>query len=349
MINPFPQLMVLLTKKDRYLPDIEFKKEAWVYNCFRLYEKIFWRRYGIRFEQSVSTDETGRVTRFFGTWEAVFHQLEQSIRKGLELKWVPFKIYIPQMASAQGLNFSSPYLFAIGFDIGNAANSAGDTGTATFNLAASGANNKAIMFPQWEVASSFGSLTINSSSTGVTQYGSELSDAATNQEVRCYYKDDPPTSSVAYTITAGVFSARITAAIYSGAATGTLDSSASGTAAAATITMTTTVVASNCWLTGLGTGLGSNNLTAGSGTTLRNSSQTTFYYSADSNGTVGTGSQSLIWDKTSSLAMAAFVVSFAPTVATPANLKTYNTNVAANIKTINTNAKANVKTLDTNV
>jgi hypothetical protein len=33
----------------------------------------------------------------------------------------------------------------------------------------------------------------------------------------------------------------------------------------------------------------------------------------------------------------------------PANLKTYNTNVAANIKTINTNPIANVKSLDTNV
>lgn len=32
----------------------------------------------------------------------------------------------------------------------------------------------------------------------------------------------------------------------------------------------------------------------------------------------------------------------------PANLKTYNTNVAANIKTINTNAIANVKSLNTN-
>ena len=33
----------------------------------------------------------------------------------------------------------------------------------------------------------------------------------------------------------------------------------------------------------------------------------------------------------------------------PANLKTYNVNVAANVKTINTNVMANVKTLDTNV
>lgn len=43
------------------------------------------------------------------------------------------------------------------------------------------------------------------------------------------------------------------------------------------------------------------------------------------------------------------VITYTPPAVGPANMKSYNTNLAANVKSINTNLIANVKTLDTNV
>lgn len=343
--------MVQLTRQNRYLPDIEFKKGAWIYNCFRLYELVFWRRVGVRAEASAVSDGVNTYYAYH-TVEAALHNLEQSVRKYFkDFNFVPFKIYVPQLATPQGVVFASPYLFAIGFDTSGAADSGGDTGAAAVSLAASGANEKAMMFVAWEVAMSFSTLTVNGSASGVTQIGSEFSNATINLDCRCYYLDNPPTSSVSYALSASPsFTCRIAVNLYSGTATGAEDSTATNSAVADTLTVTTTVVASNCWLVGVGMGFpsGGNAITGGSGTTMRSGAPTTFFYSADSNGTVGTGSQSLIFNKASGTTMGGFVVSIAPSASGPANLKTYNTNLKANIKSIDTNLIANVKSLDTN-
>jgi len=75
-----------------------------------------------------------------------------------------------------------------------------------------------------------------------------------------------------------------------------IDSSASGTTSGSTsITSTTTVVASNCWLIG-GFENTNNMTTAGAGTTRRLLTSHSLPWTSygDSNGTVGTGAQSLI-------------------------------------------------------
>lgn len=111
--------------------------------------------------------------------------------------------------------------------------------------------------------------------------------------------------------------------------------------------VSTTVVAPNCWLVAFVSEATGVNISAGAGTTNRNPPAVVAF--SDSNGTVGTGSQSLAWTSVASGSWGGMILSMAPAVASgPANLKTYNTNPKANIKTMNTNPIANVKTFDTN-
>lgn len=135
--------------------------------------------------------------------------------------------------------------------------------------------------------------------------------------------------------------------------TGQPDSFNTGTTASGTtLAVSTTVVASNCWLLGYCAGDNGNNPGAGSGTTLRAVRGADAYVGGlDSNGTVGTGSQTLNFTMPVTQAIGAIVFSIKPVASAsgPANLKSYNTNLKANIKSIDTNLIANVKSLDTNV
>lgn len=109
---------------------------------------------------------------------------------------------------------------------------------------------------------------------------------------------------------------------YTGAAqTGQPDSSITGTAATS-LTLTTTVVASNCWLVGawrtnVTTG------TAGTGATQRQGSNG--LYTADSNGVVGTGSQSMTYNTAGSNGYSGVMASFAPA---SGGSSTYNESVS---------------------
>lgn len=78
----------------------------------------------------------------------------------------------------------------------------------------------------------------------------------------------------------------------------------------------TTVVAANCWL--IGSTFSGNLPTAGAGTTIRTTEPSPFddpIRLSDSNGTVGTGSQSLAWTQTPANQFAGFIVSLKPFVA----------------------------------
>lgn len=100
----------------------------------------------------------------------------------------------------------------------------------------------------------------------------------------------------------------------------TVDSSGSASTSGTTFTMSTTVVASNCWLFGafeLETGGSSS---AGSGTILRQNASNAGLLLLDSNATVGTGSQSLKYN-TPNGPNAGCLVSLAPAGAAAVNSK----------------------------
>lgn len=113
----------------------------------------------------------------------------------------------------------------------------------------------------------------------------------------------------------------VNAQTYTGAAqTGQPDSTGNFTAtgsSAASVTVSTTVVASNTWLVG-GASENQGDIAAGAagaGTTYRGSAQFNMY-GADSNGTVGTGSQSLVWGRASTggAEIVGIIISLAPAV-----------------------------------
>lgn len=107
-----------------------------------------------------------------------------------------------------------------------------------------------------------------------------------------YVLVNPATGINTITMTAsGVSFLQGTATSYTGAAqTGQPDSSNTASGTSTNITASTTVVSSNCWLV-MASGDNQAGESAGSGTTLRNSTNGNAI--SDSNGTVSTGSQSL--------------------------------------------------------
>ncbi len=96
-----------------------------------------------------------------------------------------------------------------------------------------------------------------------------------------------------------------------------IDSNATGTSAAATsLTLSTTVVAENCWLVGASFSRDTT-ITAGASTTLRGLNTSSLVSGADSNAVVATGSRSLIWNSSGSATWpGGCIVSIAPAIIT---------------------------------
>jgi len=114
----------------------------------------------------------------------------------------------------------------------------------------------------------------------------------------------------------------------------------------ASLAVSTTVVSSNCWLIGLACGDNGNNPSAGSGTTLRSTIATDAYIALfDSNGTVGTGSQTLNFAFSPNQHPGAIVASIKPP-GSSSSIKTINGLALASVKTLNGLAIASVKTLN---
>jgi len=90
-------------------------------------------------------------------------------------------------------------------------------------------------------------------------------------------------------------------------------SGSTGSAAATSLTLSTTVVHSNCWTVGFAAARGSDPA-AGTGTTLRAHNSSSFASGGDSNAIVSTGSQSLQWTSTSGAWPGGIIVSISPPI-----------------------------------
>ncbi len=140
-----PKILAELTRAPRYKNPIKFDHSL-VNNAFRLFELVFWRRIGIRAEVSgVSSSKDKTTILAFHSWEAVLLHLEAEIRaffRNFFKLRLPVKVWIPmfQPVGSPMPMFASPYLFAIAYDNGGAAqSSSGSTtvGALTFTIAAS--------------------------------------------------------------------------------------------------------------------------------------------------------------------------------------------------------------------
>lgn len=132
-----PAIFATITKSPRYLPELVWNGDLFFHNIFRLYEAIFYRRFGARAEISV-WQEKGKTYYKAHTFEATCTLVEHIIKEFLKCKWLPERVWIPQLVTAGSHQFlKSPFMFAIAFD----ANAEGSgSGSASFGLTASGSD-----------------------------------------------------------------------------------------------------------------------------------------------------------------------------------------------------------------
>ncbi len=357
----FPTILATLTRHNRHRVDNLKWGNLWTYNLFRVWEIVFWRRNGesnqigdhIRREGAQLSRHyaDGReeiVWQRFFTWEALICYYEVEIRLALKSfclflkKQFAFRIVpMPALATPFGAKVPIGYSFAIAADTADTATTSG-TPAVTRSYTVTGSNPAIYIATMGDVAAD--------NQTGTTYAGTAAGkiDAQVNSGRTCsqWYLSACATGANNMVVSGGSY-AEICGISFSGVKdTGTTpDSHGTSTSFG---TVSTTVVASNCWLVSycVSSGGGSN-YTMSTGTihlALSNEA------SGDSGGTVGTGSQSLVYATGSSTNWHAVILSIEPSPASgPANLKSYNTNVLSNIKSIDTNLIANVKSFDTNV
>lgn len=137
-------LVSTTSRHPRYFPKIEWSKESWTHNVFRVWEYLFGRKFGIRAEAAVGfykKDGQLFVNYEFFTFEAILAHLEGRLRKGLSL--IPKRIYFPRLASGLPTgSLASGVLMAVAFDAVNNSNrwGAGSSNTITVSLAVSGSD-----------------------------------------------------------------------------------------------------------------------------------------------------------------------------------------------------------------
>jgi len=155
--------------------------------------------------------------------------------------------------------------------------------------------------------------------TGITYNGVSMTRAKlqvsvnSDETLYLYYLIAPATgaNNVVISLSSSIL-AKAVAASYTGAKqSGQPDSSSGATNASAnTLTLTTTVVAANCWLVGYGGFAAGGTISAGAGTTLRASNGPKGWF--DSNASVGVGSQSLIYNESQTNEITGVIASIPP-------------------------------------
>lgn len=153
-----PTILATITGESRYLPEIKWSSKSWTHNVFRLYELIFWRRYGIRAESSagiksiiVNGKKKNVIIYEYYTFEATIAGFEGRLRKQLsKIKNLdislnlPFKLYLYKLETTKGIDsgiFFSPYVFAIAYDSDSGTNaSTSATSSLTISYTTSGSD-----------------------------------------------------------------------------------------------------------------------------------------------------------------------------------------------------------------
>ena len=196
---------------------------------------------------------------------------------------------------------------SISFDTSDAIRQAGVGATATFDLAAAEANEIAVIF----VWSNAIPSAVTVEGVGATAVGS-ISFAGGAQFIHCYYFLNPPTS-VTTSYAATSTNPELHVLLYKGAkqtdqpdSFNSLDDTNPNP-----FTISTTVVASDCWLVSMARDYAAGAVSAGTGTTLREAGVGAS--SGDSGAVVGTGAQSMGWVPNSAgNDTAGFIVSISP-------------------------------------
>lgn len=299
----------------RYRPEIQWSGSSWTHNVFRCYELIFGRKFGIRPEMSARYSE-GVITYTCHSWESAFALTEQYVRlffKGIV--FAPKRVWIPLLQTPQGFTFpSSPFLFAIAFD----TSVIGGAGSATWSHTCTG-SNIGLFIGMVTTSGLASAATYNSVSASLTD-SIASTNGCTGQTLFFLANASTGSNTVSVTVGAGVFQGY--SCSYSGVSA--IDSHAANTVGTnqSSWPSSTTVVAANCWLIAMGSGSGNfTGVTVAVGTVRQFNAGDDGI--ADSNGTVGTGSQNITFQRASAQNWSSVIASFSPAggaAATPAFL-----------------------------
>lgn len=135
-----PQLLTFITGKRREKVtagiDFQWASKNWTHNAFRLFELIFWRRAGIRFEGLLQD-----TVVVHGTWEHFLAHQEgrlRALKNPFAFKLVPLPVFITP--DGQTFRHNSIFNFAIAYDTSaEVATSAGTT-TVSGSYTVTGSN-----------------------------------------------------------------------------------------------------------------------------------------------------------------------------------------------------------------
>lgn len=361
-----PTILATITGKTRYLPTLDLSSNLWTHSFFRVYEYIFGRKHGIRPDTS-----SGKYRKEDGTWfeyqvghsfEGKCAVLEFHIRK-LVKKLINFDFQLPYLVvlpnnmlqTSNGLSLPtggslSPYRFAIAYDALGESTTGFGAGAITWTHVSSG-SDRALFISTAMPDNLTWAMTVTYNAVGsFTDIGHTATDNGTaDWWIGLFGKVAQTSGSNTCSVTSSNTLGGCSTSYTGVKQTGFPDSSGTANSGGSNVTsqnVSSTVVASGCWqvLSARGmTGI----LAAGTATTLRGFGyMPTNKYLAimDSNGTVGTGSQSLQMTG-SSQKMGGVVSSFEPAGSSSA-IKTINGLAVASVKTVNGLSTASVKTVN---
>jgi hypothetical protein len=260
-----PGLLSILTRHPRYLPEIKWSNNSWTHNIFRLYEKVFWRREGIRIESSVWLEkQNGKrvIRRKIYTFEAACAWLETLIRNLFEIDWLKVEVVSWQFAVPSQQLQIPMFSFAIALDYSNGGATVGAS-PATWSHTCTG-SNLFLAELNGNMASSQPTTTaVSYNSVAMTNVKSLQNNASSLYcESSIWFLGSPAsganTVSVTYTIgSSGVcVSGSVSYTGCQSASTADATQGISGTAQGSGQSQTLTTVADNCWAIAVGANTG---------------------------------------------------------------------------------------------
>lgn len=293
MINPVAEFLALITRKKRYKPSIVWSSALWTHNVFRVWELIVWKPYGIR-ASVVSWQDENFVSHQIGiSFEAKIALVEVFIRS-LCKRFLPRVVLVPQMQllAINARYGYQPYRFAIAFDTssGQQTNAEAVTNPALSHTC----TGSELVLAMWEVGDLVSDNVTSMTYNSVAGTRVQAVQVPTDRWIYAYILAGPSTGANNIVSNGNTFGGKAGTSYTGCSQTGQPDASSGvyQSTASTNATITVTVVASDCWL--LGYSYGGGNTGAGAGTTNRGTAVGSGILPCDSNGTVGTGSQSLI-------------------------------------------------------
>lgn len=286
------KILATITGVPRYQVKVgvnfEWSSKSWTHNIFRVYELIFWKRYGIK-KELTTFNINGKLIHEGHSLESKCAILETNVRNRLaSLKFAA----IATDATASGTYGASPrthshtctgsdlILMMAGFSFGSGT-------TSTYN-------------------------SVSMTNLGTYAYGTR--NGCLN------YLLNPATGANNLVFTPGGDGIAVTSSYTGVAQTGqpdaTINTQTTGAGTATSLTATVTVIATGSWLMA-GTICEGAALTAGTGATLRITGTNPAVAFFDSNGAPGTGSQSMTVNESPASQLAMGMVSIAPIASVP--------------------------------